>query len=499
VKPFSGVALAWLVAALVGLAVFAVGAATDLSLGDENYHFRKASLFAEYGSRLAYDPLYGPDIPPGIPYFDGPAWHTGLAILWRLTGQTVLAAQAYQAAWLVLLIGCAFMAGSALGGPQAGWWSLLAAATMPASLFFSVVLYNEVAMLALMMLGLCLALRRWYVISGIALGLAFMVKPTACIVFPAFLLAIILLTDVPWRKRALAALLFCLGTALVVGPDLWWRHEHLGTVGMVYMSRSGGSDAVPEVIRQMLREKGPETFYWTSSVLNPADIVMHLGVVVTAGLVLALAWLRRATAGRLALTLALALFLAAEVFQTVRDGTLDVRYAMGAFFLPVLLAGPVLAQWVAKRRWLAWVLIAVAILQAGAVMAKAASMRRLPAGQIQAIRRIADLPIHRQPGYVICPDSTISTYGNRPILWAAINPGPFFFTWPPDKQWLLLDYFGVEYIVIPRARIYDDSQAKHTGGYPKSWVEALPHMPYADPTPVVDTPTLLVYRVKPKT
>ena len=492
------VLLAWLAAVLVGVATFAVGAATDLSLGDENYHFRKASHFLRYGERLTYDPVYGPQVPPGIPYYDGPAWHMGLAWLWKLTGRSAWAAQAYQAAWSVLLVGSAFMAGSVLGGRRAGWWSFLTAATMPAVLFFSVVLYTETAMLALMMLGLWLSFRRWFLVGGIAFGLAFLIKPTACVLLPAMLLAAVLPTETPWRKRALAALLFCVGTALVVGPDLWWRQQHLGTIGVVYLSSSGGDAGVPEAVRQMLLEKGPEAFYWASSILNPLDVLMHLGVIVPLGLVLSLVWLRRPAAGRRFLWLALAVFLAVEAYQIAGAGILDVRYTMGAFFLPILLAGPALADWTGKRRWLTWALIAVAALQASAVMEKVVSARRIPAEELQVIRRIADLPVRHEPGFVVCTDSRVATYSGRPILWSAINPGPFFFKWSPDQQWFLLDHYGAEYIVIPRARIYDDSLIKHTGGYPKSWVDAAARLPYVEPTPVIDSPSLLVYAVKPK-
>jgi len=84
--------LATLAALLVTLAAFVLGAVTDLSLGDGNYHLRKAEHFADAGRRLTHGPVYGPVVPPGIPYYDGPAWHAGLAILWRLTGKSVLVA-----------------------------------------------------------------------------------------------------------------------------------------------------------------------------------------------------------------------------------------------------------------------------------------------------------------------------------------------------------------------------------------------------------------------
>ena len=94
------------------------------------------------------------------------------------------------------------------------------------------------------------------------------------------------------------------------------------------------------------------------------------------------------------------------------------------------------------------------------------------AGMTAAVK--AAQPTRRAPGFVVCPDAVVSTYSGKPILWAAINPGPFFFTWPSEKQWFLLDYCGVQYIAVPRSRIDDDTAAKHTGGYPRNFVEAPP-------------------------
>lgn len=490
--------LAWLVAAMVGLLVLAAGAASDLSLGDENYHFRKAALFAEYGCRLAYDPAYGPHVPPGIPYYDGWAWHAGLALLWRMLGQSVLVAQAYQAAWLVFLIGCAYMAGAALGGPRAGWGSLLAAATMPASLFFSAVLYTETAMLALLMAGIWLAARRRNLLGGLVFGLAFLVRPTVVMVFPAFLLAAVFLEGAGWRRRLRDALVLGLGAALLILPDLWWRYEHLGTVGVVFMSLSGGDSGIPAVIREMLREKGPATFYWSTSILNPLDVVMYVGPVILFGLGLALARLRRGPRHRRVLWLALAVFAAAEGVLLLRRGVLDVRYAMAGFFLLVLIAGLALADLTPGRRLAVRLFVAAAILQGATVLGGVLWMRHLPPDAVREMRELGGLPDRRAPGFVVCPDAVVSTYSGKPILWAAINPGPFFFTWPSEKQWFLLDYYGVQYIAVPRSRIYDDTAAKHTGGYPRSFVEALPRMPYVDPFPVIDGPWMIVYRVKSK-
>lgn len=489
--------LAWIVAAGVGLVVLAVGVATDLSVGDENYHFRKAVQFYDAGSRLTCDPDYGPTVPPGFRFYDGALWPGGLALLWGLTGKSVLMAQAYQAAWVVLLVGCAWSAGRALGGDRVGWWSLLAAATMPAFLSFGILLYVEVAMVALLAVATALVLRRHPFWAGIAFGLAFLAKPTVFLLSPAFFLGVILVGGRGWRGWLLAGVLAGLGTAIVVLPDLWWRQVHLGTIGVVYLGQSGGDPTVPEAIRAMLREKMPETFYVPTTIFDPIDLVMYLGGPAIMGLALGLVRLKRPGWKLGGLWLVLVAFLAVHVALLRWTGMTEVRYAMPGFGLVALIAAMALASTLEKRRWAAILIVALAIAQAAATIGVVAWTRRVPPDMRDAMAEIGRLEVRRPPGFVINPELRLTTYSGRPILWAAINPGPFFFSWMPEKQWFILDYYGVEYFVIPRGRVYDDSKAKHTGGFPESFVRHLPEMPYVDPTPVLDRGGLLVYRVRP--
>jgi len=37
----------------------------------------------------------------------------------------------------------------------------------------------------------------------------------------------------------------------------------------------------------------------------------------------------------------------------------------------------------------------------------------------------------------------------------------------------ILDKYGIDYILIENNRIYDDSQHKHTGGYPRAFLDKI--------------------------
>jgi 4-amino-4-deoxy-L-arabinose transferase-like glycosyltransferase len=488
------------VALLIGAAVFATGSLTDLSLGDENYHFRKAAHFAEAGRRLTHDPDYGPTVPPGIPYYDGPLWHGLLALLWRLTGPSALVAQAYQAVWVVLFVGLAWTAGRDLGGPATGWWTALMASSLPAALFFGIVLYVEVAMLALLTGCAVLLIRRRVLLGGIVFGAAFLVRPPVAVGYPAFLAGCLLLNAPSWPKRLPKAFLGSLGVALPLVPDLVWRQIHLGTVGVVYMSRSGGDPEIPESIRRMLLEKGPEAYHWAASVLDPADVLMHVGVLVSVGLVLSLVLIRRLGRPAKGLWLVAVAFLVPQAAFMAVNRFPDVRYVMPVFPVLVLLAGWAVSAALkrGRRPVLAGLAILVAVAQAGSVLTFVHERRQIPPETMAAMRRLGRLEVRRPPGFVLCPEPFVTTYSGRPILWVAVNPGAFFFRWSPEKQWTLLDYYGVEFIAVPQHRVYDDTETKHTGGMPRSYVERLSELPYVVDGPVIQGGGLSVYRVRPR-
>jgi 4-amino-4-deoxy-L-arabinose transferase-like glycosyltransferase len=493
-------ARAWLVALLTGLAAFAAGTDTDLSLGDENYHFHKAVEFFQAGGRTAYATDYGPIVPPGIRYHDGPLWEWGLARLWQLTGRSVVVAQAYQAFWYTLIVGFAWMAGKRLGGPAVGWWALLLATTMPAILLFGgILLYVEGAMVALLMLSAVLLLSGRPLLAGAAFGLAFLAKPSVAVVFPALVTAAALATDAPWRRRLAAATWAVAGVAALVLPDLWWRHVHDTNILSGYLVKKASNTGVPAQVVALWLEPGLGSNYQTTTLLNPLDVLTHLGLPVLLGVALSIIGLvQKRDRTVLALwALAASVLLPQAILAAMHMHT-EVRYIMPIFVALILVAALALARMLEDRRWLTGAVVAAALAQALSVGGFACVERRVSPEFVEAVQALGRLPSRGGPGFVLCPEAKVSTYSGRPILWSAVNPGAFFFTWPSEKQGFLLDYYGVQYIAVPRSRIYDDTAAKHTGGYPRSFVEALPRMPYVDPFPVIDGPWMIVYRVKSK-
>ncbi len=492
-----GLLAALLAALAAGTVAAAVGLATDVSVGDENYHVRKAAAFLAAGGRAAFDPLYGPAVPPGIPYYDGPAWHAGLALGWAAAGRGFVAAQVYQGAWVAAAVLAAWAAGRRLGGEAAAWWTLLVAATLPALLLFGVLLYVEAALLAALMAAAAAVDARRMLPAGLAFGLAFLVKPTVAYAFPALAVAAVLAAEAGWKPRLAALVKVGVGAALLIGPDLLWRLTHLGTVGVPYLLATGGGDAVPETIRAMLREPAPTVYYQPASVLDPVRLLQFLGFALPLGAAGAVVQGMRGDRVVRGLGVVLGVYVVCQAAALVSGVFVDIRYALPGFVPMLLLAGRGLAALGKGRGILAKAMVAGALVQTAAVGGVAVHLRTVPSETMAAMRALGELPVEQEPGFVLAPEERITTWSGRPILWAAVNPGAFLFVWDDAKQRRIVDHYGIEYVVVPEARIYDDRRAKHTGGYPQSFIDRLGTLEWLDPDPVLDRGGLRVYRVRP--
>jgi hypothetical protein len=72
---------------------------------------------------------------------------------------------------------------------------------------------------------------------------------------------------------------------------------------------------------------------------------------------------------------------------------------------------------------------------------------------------------------------------NRKISWYGYYPGNNIINnifWSSDTSEVLssINKLDIDYIFIRKSRIFDDSNLSYIGGYPKSFVERLPTLPF---------------------
>ncbi|MBL7141398.1 MAG: hypothetical protein ISS74_10885 [Planctomycetes bacterium] len=222
---------------------------------------------------------------------------------------------------------------------------------------------------------------------------------------------------------------------------------------------------------------------------DPVSHVTHFGIPLIAGM--AAAVFRGRGWACLWLWLALALAVGGFVVVFVPVGSTQVRYLMPAVLPLVYLGGRGLAG-VRLGRWLRWVLIAGAVVQAAAAVGYIAWKR--------------DIGPQEQAGYawirqntpadarIMCPEHVLVNQTGRPTVWSLVNPAYLMTEATDEEQRAVLGYFHVGYIAVPMRRVYDRRrEGAHAGGYEQAFLQALPGLPYVEP--VYANPGFRVFRV----
>ena len=185
-----------------GLAVFLVGmAAPQAMIGDEVTHYYM--LVGQ--ARDLLHPNFFSDIPTAMgtvetrgyphPFF----WHYGGALLHRLTGDSFIAIQLYQAFFFVQLLTGAYLLARDRNGVESrsALIYVLVLASLPLSLIFSVSFYQDVPLTAQVLSAFYFLNRRRWLPATCFMVLAIGFKVTAVLFFPVFFLCLTV-----WQVRS---------------------------------------------------------------------------------------------------------------------------------------------------------------------------------------------------------------------------------------------------------------------------------------------------------
>jgi len=472
---------------VASVALAAVGSIGEVCLGDECAHVRHVRTYMQTGRRVPYDPRFADYHPRAVPFSGTPLWHAGLAVLWKLAGETPqVLAQAYHAGfYLLLLLSVYFGARRAWGAPEAGWAWLLAA-TLPVVCAYSVLLYQDVPGVALTALGLLLLWRGNYLTCGAALAGAYLTKMNALSWAPWAVGFAAWAAGRPWRRRVWAAAQVALPVAAAFGYDMAWRagvYENL----MGYASPPDSGVTVGGV---RVLEAHPSGYVrWKPyPVQDLTSIVSHLGPFLLAGAVLALFRCRGRMSAWLWGALALALAGFAAIF--VPRASTQVRYLLPAALALVYLAGRALGP-LRLPGWAKAAVVAGCVVQAAAATGFVAAKRRIAPEEEAGyawIRRHTPADAR-----VLFPEQLLTNRTGRVYIWGAANPS-YLLTEATDRQRrVAMRALGITHVAVPLRRVYDrEAEGTHAGGYPRDFVEALPDLP--DFERVYANPRFRVYR-----
>jgi hypothetical protein len=151
---------------------------------------------------------------------------------------------------------------------------------------------------------------------------------------------------------------------------------------------------------------------------------------------------------------------------------------MGLVPFMAIIAGDKLGRLFESRRWLAWGLVILCVLQTGGVAGYVHRIRRIPPATLTGFEyikgHVADSDCLLYPG------AELLAYTGKMFAWSAFEQlSTLFWARMPEDAQVLLHANEIRYIVIPRDRVYDEQkEGRHRNGYPDTLVERMKTWPF---------------------
>jgi ABC-type multidrug transport system fused ATPase/permease subunit len=219
--------------AIGGIIIIAVGSTLTVGLltprvmiGDEVTHYYMLTHQADdfsYPNFFAHIPTsYGETEIRRYPHSF--LWHYLGAIVYQLSGKSVVAVQVYQSAFFLQLLVVAYLLSRARGGLRYGasYVYVLTIASLPAVLIFSVAFYQDIPMVAQVLTAFYLLTKRKWVWAVFFIAFAILLKITAILFLPAFLLYqfILVVKNEEWKRGLViyvGSLVLIFGSIILLG------------------------------------------------------------------------------------------------------------------------------------------------------------------------------------------------------------------------------------------------------------------------------------------
>ncbi len=455
---------AFILIIVVFLIVFYVGLNTEVSLGDESYHYRLAKCIYHVGNRPVFDNVYQAVPKLGFNFTNAPLWHIGLANVWKLFGKlSFTVAQLYHSLFFLTLMISFYCFSKKLYGEKIGFLSLLLLISCPGIIALSLVFYLEIPMITFLILSfLCISVE-YYLFAGVFAGLMILTKISGLLFLPCFAIVIIL-SSVGFKKKLINFLKFTSLVIIVNLPDIIFRiknfHYLYYTPPQLMATTKELSNNIPY-------------FYLPNSMSqNPLFLFKYTGIILPVLLVLYFIFKKYDKLDRpIWFSVITYLFFCCFLFRN----NLDVRYFIPIFPLLILLSAKALS--VFRKKSIVISLYVLVFMQFFAVLGVTYYKRKIPAGIKEGFAFIAK-NIDEKAVFMY-PEENMIDHTGHPIAWGRIFSLPTLF-WQADSKSTLeiLKEYEIDYIAIKKSRIYDDSNIHHTGGYPASFVDKLPKLTF---------------------
>ncbi len=433
--------------------IYAAAGTSKVYVGDECFHERFAKYYYELG-RPTEEPNYKQAPQVGYKFTAPIFWYWGLSSTWKAFHSfSPWVTQGYQLSFLMLLLFGMYSLCRAVNFAKedallAVWFTV----SCPMVAAFSILLYQDVPACALAVLTLCLIFRKHFWIAGICYGISILAKQYNFLLGPGMLAAVLVFSEKGTKRKALNLFLFFGLAFLVLLPDILFR---LKNFGFAYYAPPHAQFANKEL----------DYWYVPASVLhNPFLALAYLGVALGIGMFFYAQ--EKNKPAHDCLLGGTAIFYCAA-FGILFPRTLDMRYFMPAVCLLI----PLMTRAVSKRKAkiLNLFLYLIFIAQVVSVSAYVHHRRQIPQGIAQGFEFIRSQTPEK--AVVFYPGESIMNFTGRTLVWQYVPRFQDLFWSPsPESVHLAMREASIDFVVIPENRIYDDSNVRHTGGYPRSFV-----------------------------
>jgi len=496
--------------------VLIAGLASEASLGDELYHYRFAKNFYMQDRRPTVDILYQDSsesevaaLPDHLIYYGDMLWHATLARIWRVSGRTsFVAAQIYQSLYYILLVFLTYRLARELYGKETGFYAALLVATVPMIAVFSVLFYTDVPGAVFSVLCVLLLVKRRYFWAGIALGLMYLSKRNALLFVPVIMLISFWQDKVSLKGRFKHAVLLIIGAAVVASPDLYWREVNFKgfppnqytSVKVIFnhftrrapkkVPVPDGGQVVTSHVEAPKYNMAPVATIEVGDMKTFANMLgkdfgfvryferllwlSYFGLAILFGLPLYLICRRYRKKDVILWALVGMYLLLYFRFLGISN---EVRYVLPIVpFLCVLAAIPIAAS---KKR-----------LAKGAVILVCLAQFVMAAGYLSTKRQV---PQQVEEGFAFAREKTppdaklfyvehIALDRTNRKIQLPVPGHPILkqMFWAVDATEVLaaMNQMSIDYVMVKKARIYDDSNRSYFNGYPRSFTERLPELPF---------------------
>lgn len=445
--------------------IVVLGSTSSIHLGDEPVHYLLAkSIYLEEKwpqtlGLICDNPFQGPIIN------DTPMlWHTGLALAWWLWGDaSQTAAQVYQVGFFVLLVICTFWAAQTLYSTRIGLYSAIIIACMPVVSSHSILLFVDIPLAALTMLCFLLLIKKKHLAAGVVAGLMFLTKSNAYFMVPAFVVLAFLNSSGTNNNKLKQLLPFLVPIILIGGYDLYSRYSNFGAITYV---------VYPEIKPLYQSKDTPFIFIHPASIKhNPLNIVKYLGLTTVVSL---LYYFYVAPDTRRDWSLWLPIVSYCAFFAYFFEWQLPARILSPVFPFLAVIGG--LGLSFIKRKGPLALFISLCVVQFFASSYYTYEQRHIPKGLANAYEYI-ELNTPEDCRIMATEGGCLTLNTNRRCVWnspVSLHELPYLL-WKANSEEMLkiLNRYGIDYILVEKDRIYDDSDIRQIGGYPKSFVDQL--------------------------